>query len=275
MKDMRVSVDGLRWYKPNGRYIEEIWYSEAINEIVAQGQDKRILKTFTAIRTAAATDMIDTVRANTYELLDRLKQVVEDILVEVGWDVHIVDPLKRTEAEDYIHNAGFELRVHEVPFSPETNIELKLDELCNGEGKIRSKEETLALLKERIGADAFDIRELSEEDRGYVLAIMRQEKRDLEDLHDVDGQELTTGAQTFKWFRDDEEGEDKAREYLTDDDELWKMTVAAGNTTDGLEEWAEDAIRIDGWAQVIGGYDGRERVAELKDGTWFPYIRTN
>jgi hypothetical protein len=275
MKDNMICVDGFTQIKPSGRYVDEIELDEHVDHLIKEGDDDELVFLFSLMGESIHHSTIDAERLNAYIQLNRLKQVVEDLLVNAGWEVHIVDPVKSSEAEDYLHSTGGALQVHQVPFSAEWNTELRLDELCDKSGSIRTKEETLALLRDRIGVDRFDIEELSEEDRGYVLAIMQREELDLEDLHDVEGQELTAGAQTFEWFRDDEEGEQEALDYLTDDSYIWKEAVAAGNTTDGLEEWAEDVIRIDGWAQIIGGYDGLERVAELKDGTWFPYIRTN
>jgi hypothetical protein len=272
-----ICVDGFTQIKPSGRYVAEIELDEHVTHLIKRGAQKQLVFLFSLMGESIHHGTIDTERLNAYKQLDSLKQVVEDILVGAGWEVHIVDSLKRTEAADYIHAAGYGLQVHEVPFTAECNIELRLDELCSESGNIRPKEETLALLKGRVGLDAFDLRELSEEDMDYVLAIMRQEERDLEYLHDVNvtGQELTTGARSFRWFRDEEEAEDEAMVYLTDDDGLWKGAVAAGSTTVSLEEWAKGALRIDGWAHILGGYDGMGRVAQLKDGAWFPYVRSD
>lgn len=50
----------------------------------------------------------------------------------------------------------------------------------------------------------------------------------------------------------EETGESRAKEYLTDDKELWKQAVEADNTEEGLEEWAEQVLRMDGWHTVLG-----------------------
>ncbi|MEA1997728.1 MAG: hypothetical protein U9N61_00170 [Euryarchaeota archaeon] len=275
MIEVYVSVDGLTWQKPNGRYVDEIELDERVNHLIDVGTADELMLEFKLIGKSIHQGTIDARRLNAYVQLARLKQAVEDLLVEAGWEVHIVDPIKTTEAEDYIHSTGGTLQVHQVPFSGEWNIELELNEMCDQNGKIRSKEETLALLKERIGVDTFDSEELSKDDADHIRAIMKAEELDLENLHDVCGRGLTTGAMSFEWFRDEEEAEEEAREYLTDDPELWKMAVAAGNTTDGLEEWVEDVLNIDGWGQTLGGYDGEERTAQLRNGQWFPYIRTD
>lgn len=57
----------------------------------------------------------------------------------------------------------------------------------------------------------------------------------------------------------EEEGEQRAKEYM-EDGEQWKMAVAAGNTTDSMEEWNESVINMDGWQSVLGD------IEELKNG---------
>lgn len=116
---------------------------------------------------------------------------------------------------------------------------------------------------------------LSENYKDHIDAILEVEGMNIEDITDVGAKEITIEGQGFRWFRDEEEAEEVARTYLTDDGYIWKEAVAAGNTIDGLEEWAETLIRSRGWSNIISSYDSLERVAQLKDGTWFPYIRSD
>ncbi|WP_411753331.1 hypothetical protein [Serratia sp. (in: enterobacteria)] len=50
----------------------------------------------------------------------------------------------------------------------------------------------------------------------------------------------------------EETGEERAKEYLTDDKELWKQAVEHDNTEKGLEDWAEEVLNYDGWEHVLG-----------------------
>lgn len=59
----------------------------------------------------------------------------------------------------------------------------------------------------------------------------------------------------------EEEGEDKARDYL-EDGELWKMAVEAEQTTSGLDDWIEQVLNIDGWQETLGD------IFETKDGKY-------
>jgi hypothetical protein len=274
-----MSIGNIMGRRDPGKHVDAIRLEETIDYVLEGTSPKTTLLAFNMLIKHIWHGHFDLIQTAARSQLDRLKPVVEHQLEGAGWEVHILDSLKRSEVADntYIHAACYGLQVQEVLFSAKLNTELRLDELCNESGEMRNKEETLALLKERIGLDTFDLEELSEEDRDHVLAIMRQEERDLEYLHDVNvtGQELTTGARSFRWFRDEEEGKQDAMEYLTDDDDLWKGAVAAGDTTEGLEEWAKDALRMNGWAGIIGGYDGMEREAQLKYWTWFPYVRSD
>ncbi|MGM9838170.1 MAG: hypothetical protein ACI30A_06755 [Paludibacteraceae bacterium] len=47
-----------------------------------------------------------------------------------------------------------------------------------------------------------------------------------------------------------------AIDYLTDDDSIWREAVYHGNTTLGLQEWAQEIIDTDGCASTLNGYDG-------------------
>lgn len=53
-----------------------------------------------------------------------------------------------------------------------------------------------------------------------------------------------------------EELEEEARRYLTEDKELWRQAVQAGSTTLGLEDWADEVIRWDGFATVLNHWNG-------------------
>lgn len=50
---------------------------------------------------------------------------------------------------------------------------------------------------------------------------------------------------------DDETGEERAKEYLSDG-EQWRAAVEAEQTEDSLEDWNNQVINIDGWQHVIG-----------------------
>ncbi len=65
------------------------------------------------------------------------------------------------------------------------------------------------------------------------------------------------------WVLTERDADYKANEYLTDDDYLWKEAVESGNTTDGLEEWAEYVISMDGRGSVLNGYDGTEETETI------------
>ena len=76
------------------------------------------------------------------------------------------------------------------------------------------------------------------------------------------------------WVLTETDADYKANEYLTDDGDLWKQSVEAGNTTDGLEEWAEYVLSMDGRGNVLNGYDGTEE-QETINGVEYCIYRTN
>ena len=60
-----------------------------------------------------------------------------------------------------------------------------------------------------------------------------------------------SGHQYSKPAFTEEEGEERAREYL-EDGELWKMCVQNDNTTLGHDDWIEHVLSIDGWMETLG-----------------------
>lgn len=59
---------------------------------------------------------------------------------------------------------------------------------------------------------------------------------------------------TLRELITEEEGEERAREYL-EDGELWKQAVETDNTTDSLENWIEMVLNMDGWQTVMDAND--------------------
>ena len=66
----------------------------------------------------------------------------------------------------------------------------------------------------------------------------------------------------------------RAKKYLTDDTYLWTQSVKAGNTTDSLEEWADDVLNMDGRGSVLNSYDGVEEEEEI-NGINYCIYKTN
>ena len=73
-----------------------------------------------------------------------------------------------------------------------------------------------------------------------------------DDYNRPEGQHLSLSGEEYpREFFTEEEGEERAEEYLRDG-ELWKDAVANDRTTDGLEAWAENVIAVDGWQETLG-----------------------
>jgi hypothetical protein len=56
----------------------------------------------------------------------------------------------------------------------------------------------------------------------------------------------------FNEIFDYDQGEQRAREYLEDDTEMWKQAVASDSTTQSFNDWCEEVINVDGWEHVLG-----------------------
>lgn len=61
-----------------------------------------------------------------------------------------------------------------------------------------------------------------------------------------------TGSYYDKLFITEEIGEQRAEDYLNDDNEIWKQAVASDSTTSSLEDWNREVLNIDGWQHVLG-----------------------
>lgn len=82
-------------------------------------------------------------------------------------------------------------------------------------------------------------------EREYVVIKLETEQ----DYND--GDYLSICGSTYENIFTEEEGEERAREYL-EDGESWKMAVENDNTTEGLDDWIEHVLNVDGWRHVLG-----------------------
>lgn len=145
-----------------------------------------------------------------------------------------------------------------------TNITHKEEQTKHAKGK---------LVKNLVGAELYDlIEEIDEE--GVALALHHDLTLE-EAINEVTSEQhwrtYEYGGTTY-FIGTEEEAEEKARESLTEDPELWKQAVAAGDTTDSLEEWAQNVLDVDGVGSVLNSWDGTEEQQTVK-GTTYLIIR--
>jgi len=72
----------------------------------------------------------------------------------------------------------------------------------------------------------------------------------------------------------DIEADQRADDYLSDDDYLWKRAVDSGNTTLGFNDWVEMVINTYGRGNILNGYDGCEECEKINETDYYIY-RTN
>ena len=156
------------------------------------------------------------------------------------------------------------------------NIEEEVNTLCNEiertETELRGDITVKKALDEKLEFDEqeTDLSNYSNE----VLALAINLDLTIEELEEIDqaGNYLTHGGRDY-FVGTEDEGHEEARIYLTDDPYLWQEAVKAGNTTSGLEEWAEEVINIDGVGHLLNRYDGGEKIEEVNGIDYYIYRR--
>lgn len=209
-------------------------------------------------------------------IVNVLKPILHEKLENAGWESHIMDHLRTSKNDTYIHDALTHLAVHQVPFSSEWNIKLPIDVLCNEDGELRTKAEALDILCERIGEPMLALREMVEEsaismrEAEIISAIMQD--MGLMRLHDVweDGDEhgeFRSGPIRIEWVVGEERAEEMAREYLEDGDyrDIWKDAITNDIFDGSFSDWIDHVLDVDGWAHVLCPWDGQAHWLDVDD----------
>jgi len=160
-----------------------------------------------------------------------------------------------------------------------SNIEEETNAVCDSIEKIEQEEKgDYVLVSEAYNMTQLQLKQDHLEniedysDEIIALAIHLELTTDeLEDIDEEDDNRFIHGGINY-YVGTEEEMEKIAVSYLTDDDYLWKSAVEAGSTTEGLEEWAEEVINVDGIGHILNGWDGTEDQEEI-NGTWYTICR--
>ena len=98
-------------------------------------------------------------------------------------------------------------------------------------------------------------------DEAYkYLALAREgnlEVVEITDIHKADYNEHIYQMQGIDYYAGtDDELQELAMDYLTQDTSLWVQAVQAGTTQQGLNEWAQEVIDMDGPVTILNTYNG-------------------
>jgi len=154
----------------------------------------------------------------------------------------------------------------DLPISFDNDLNLLLDNIVNldklrdGENLSEEEQEELNILlkDEKIQALKESL-DLCDRD---VLTISESEGSYNSNLYEVNGVEY--------YVLTDGEAEDQCKEYLEKD--IWIDCIKADRTTDSFKDWQDEVIAIDGFGQILNGYDGSEDVKTI-NGTEYFIIR--
>lgn len=93
--------------------------------------------------------------------------------------------------------------------------------------------------------------------RLYALAkIAEIEVVEIADI-DIEDDHLFTCQGIEYYVGTEDELDEVAKEYLEEEDYIWKEAVTSGRTYLGLKDWVDEVIGMDGFANILNGYDGR------------------
>jgi len=203
------------------------------------------------------------------KLSSKLKEKVIEIVKEKGFD---------TENGTNRFNS-FCLSIDDTNKREESiNFEELLKEgFCNGRllEKYRIVNKFSEIKDEDINEIIEKIRDLETEQLRALLEFIKDENIDFTEIRNIE-------VESEEYLRidffnreyvllTDNEGERKAREYLEDDTEMWRMAVDGGHTESSFSEWVDEVLNIDGWAQTLNSYDG---CSNYLFKNW-EYMRTN
>ena len=150
------------------------------------------------------------------------------------------------------------------------------------------KEELPGDIRERVTKICADIETIEKEEADALPKISWEDIEDdrivalgrfLNDISPAEAKEDISdeGGNTYCYAGTDylvltgEEADEKCRECLVDDPELWKQAVQAGSTTQSLEEWADDVISMDGRGSILNHWDGEEGEIEVNGTVYYIY----
>jgi len=85
---------------------------------------------------------------------------------------------------------------------------------------------------------------------------------EMEEIEDLGDNEYKYGG--IRYFVGTyEEGEEKARRYLENDDCLWKEAIQSGRTTVGFDDWIDGIISTDGVGSILNKWNGSEEYVNV------------
>ena len=108
-----------------------------------------------------------------------------------------------------------------------------------------------------------DNTDAEDRDEAYkYLALAREgyiEVAEIANIHKAEYNEHIYQMQGIDYYAGTEdELEELAMERLTEDDSLWIQAVQAHETTQGLDDWAQEVLDMDGATSVLNTYDGKQ-----------------
>lgn len=215
---------------------------------------------------------LNDMKAGTVKQEEFLQRCEKDnhIKIEYGEAIRLLEQVElltvpHPDKPGKFYTYGDEWLKRELP----EGLETELHEVCNRILLLEQEAKTGKLIK--------DLTDDELEERGYgneEIALAKHLELTTDELEEIEQRQPSNfeyGGMTY-FVGTEEEAEQTAMDYLTNDPYLWQEAAKAGHTELGLQEWAEEVVSVDGVGHILNSHDGTEDSEEV-NGMWYTIIR--
>lgn len=211
-------------------------------------------------------------------LPEELEEKTKEELIQKYKDeapITIANAMKKMAMHDLLTDRGYRYGSGWLGIPLPADIEKQINDICQ---QIEEEEDELTeslVPVFNMGADDFEatdeivqkvmeLRECDEEEAKRFIALGMHLGCTFGDLNDTfeedDADKCRYNANGIEYYiGTDDELEAIADDYIHNDGDyeyFWREAVAAQKTTDSLEDWLDEVLRMDGWASILNHWNG-------------------
>lgn len=208
---------------------------------------------------------LNTMRAGTKKQEDALKAVQEELNKKPGYsydkEKEYLISIGLYIDRDYRYGSGWLYKPY-----PKEELDQIIEEIMTQENQRKERARSAHFLlmddpenETRIIQQLQDALDYTLDTAQCIYALGKHCKIETSELQYItaDGGHRFTCQGVEYYVGSDDELSSIAKEYLEDEDYIWRDAVANGNTTLGLSDWIDEVINMDGFASILNSYDGK------------------